>query len=216
MVVLWNPTIRKSVGIVVPDVMITLHSDVVIGFVVCPNAGDPKLVKIRQNKIQGGDTLYCVSWEEVEVFTLSSGDWRSISTIDMPYKTVHLSGQQVFINGVIYWHGYDRLAMAWENRHNRIISFDLKNEEFGEVFLSDSLVRSPGFLSLFKLMDSLVVIESYREAKNPVNVVWKVLHGLYTKIYTVKLRDGVGFSEVLEFRKNGELIIYVSDDYDET
>ncbi|XP_071718752.1 F-box protein At2g21930-like [Rutidosis leptorrhynchoides] len=129
MVVLWNPTIRKSVGIVITKV---LHRRIVIGFGVCPNTSDPKLVKITHNTIFGTETINCDFWE-VEVFTLSVGAWRSISIIT-PFKLVELFWSQVFINGVIYWLGYDRIAVDSENTHHRIISFDLKSEKFGEVF----------------------------------------------------------------------------------
>ncbi|XP_071718753.1 F-box protein At2g21930-like [Rutidosis leptorrhynchoides] len=210
MVVLWNPTIRKSVGIVITKV---LHRRIVIGFGVCPNTSDPKLVKITHNRSFGTETINCVFWE-VEVFTLSVGAWRSISIVT-PFKPVELFWSQVFINGVIYWLGYDRIAVDSANTHHRIISFDLKSEKFGEVFLSNSLVSSTGDLSVSKLMDSLVVIESYMKAGEPVCAVWKINHDVLkscTKLYTVKA-DSAIINLVLEFSKNGELVMEVLDFY---
>ncbi|XP_071718756.1 putative F-box protein At5g62660 [Rutidosis leptorrhynchoides] len=140
MAVLWNPTIRKSVGIAIPNVLCMPHGYTVIGFGVCPNTNDPKLIKITLIKSSGTDIINCVSWE-AEMFTLSSGDWRSIP-IGMPSKRTELLWSHVFVNGVIYWCANDWVNAGGENKHNRIISFDLRSEEFGEVFLSDSLVRS--------------------------------------------------------------------------
>ncbi|XP_071718738.1 uncharacterized protein [Rutidosis leptorrhynchoides] len=147
MAVLWNPTIRKSVGIVIPNVKDMTYGCVVIGFGVCPNTSDSKLVKIITHIHKSVTKLVnCVSWE-VEVFTLSSGDCRSLS-IEIPFKPVRLLLGHVFINGVIYFHGFDAIDFGHENRHNRIISFDLKSEEFGEAFLPDSLAHSTEYLSV--------------------------------------------------------------------
>ncbi|GJX14002.1 hypothetical protein Tco_0205760 [Tanacetum coccineum] len=48
MAVIWNPTVRKSVGIVIP---ISKAVDIVVGFGVCPDTSDPKLVKITDDEI---------------------------------------------------------------------------------------------------------------------------------------------------------------------
>ncbi|GJT49627.1 putative pentatricopeptide repeat-containing protein [Tanacetum coccineum] len=48
MAVIWNPTLRKSVGIVIP---IPKAGYIVVGFGVCPDTSDPKLVKIDYDKI---------------------------------------------------------------------------------------------------------------------------------------------------------------------
>ncbi|XP_071718743.1 putative F-box protein At4g38870 [Rutidosis leptorrhynchoides] len=180
MIVLWNPTIQKSV--------------------VCHNTSDPKLVKIKNIQSSG------VSWE-VEMFTLSLGVWRSISVAMPSKRPVELSWSQVFINGVINLYGNDKIDAGHENGHNRIISFDLKSEEFGEVLLLDSLVRSTAEdLYLTKVMGSLAVIESFYE--RPVSVVWKMNEeGVLTKVYTINACDGAFSNRVLEFRKNSEPIM---------
>ncbi|KAJ0560768.1 putative F-box domain-containing protein [Helianthus annuus] len=73
LVVVWNPLIGKSVGIEIPD-----RGDIVIGFGVCPKTSDPKILKIS-----------CFIDSEVEataeVFTLSSGAWRSLP-MNKPFK----------------------------------------------------------------------------------------------------------------------------------
>ncbi|GJV14629.1 probable galacturonosyltransferase 7 isoform X2 [Tanacetum coccineum] len=69
MVVLWNPSIQKSVGISV----LSREPYIDIGFGVCPVTRDPTVVKV-----------VCASnkpfWH-VEVFTLSSGVWNVIPNI---------------------------------------------------------------------------------------------------------------------------------------
>ncbi|KAL7591204.1 hypothetical protein Lser_V15G31566 [Lactuca serriola] len=69
MAVIWNPSIRKS--IVVADVprepfFIDVLGEPSFGFGVCPVTGDPKIVVITQ---------FC----EYMVYTLSSGEWTSLS-----------------------------------------------------------------------------------------------------------------------------------------
>ena len=53
MVVLWNPSIRKSVIIVIPNVLPYLDGYAAIGFGVCPdNNSDPKLVRLVSIKLK--------------------------------------------------------------------------------------------------------------------------------------------------------------------
>ncbi|XP_071718746.1 F-box protein CPR1-like [Rutidosis leptorrhynchoides] len=168
----------KSVRIVVPNGISKMHADIVIGFGVCPNTSDPKLVKIKNIQSSVTGTVNCVPWE-VEVFTLSSG--------------------------------FGEIDVGHENKHSRLISFDLKHEEFGEVLLSDSLVRSTADMYLRKLMGSLAVIEGFYEPQDPFCVVWKMneegVLKSFTKLYTFKAYPFTIMNSVLEFRKNGEPIM---------
>nr|GEZ65164.1 hypothetical protein [Tanacetum cinerariifolium] len=47
MVVLWNPSVRKCVGIPIPNVLYSPQGYTRIGFGVCRDTSDPKLVKIN-------------------------------------------------------------------------------------------------------------------------------------------------------------------------
>ncbi|GJT89752.1 F-box domain containing protein [Tanacetum coccineum] len=115
MVVLWNPFIRKSVGIPVPNVYGSPYGYTVVGFGVCPDTNDPKLVKINVIKTPS------ICWE-VQVFTLSSRVWKTVY-IGAPFKSFDLMWDHVFIDGIIYW----------RSSGSFIISFDLKSKKFGEV-----------------------------------------------------------------------------------
>ncbi|XP_076912206.1 putative F-box protein At1g47790 [Bidens hawaiensis] len=187
--VLWNPSIRKSIGIMLPDGFDA------IGFGVCPKTSDLKIVRIT-----------CDNWL-AEVFTLCSRVWRSVSW-NLPYKSLEFSHPQVVIDGVIHWHAYD---MATKNC--RIISFDLTSEEFGEVDLPDGLASPRRVLGprIFKLNESLAVL-NYREddAGNGVCDVWKMLKNggpkfSFTKLFTVTLNLDDG--RIIGFLKNDQPII---------
>ena len=97
--VIWNPTIRKSVDIVVPNVNDTTYYEIVMGFGVLPHTSDPMLIKIKciriLDDIRKTDTATDIPWQ-VEVFTLSSGAWRSPS-INLPRKSIEFTDNQVVI-----------------------------------------------------------------------------------------------------------------------
>nr|GEY25193.1 hypothetical protein [Tanacetum cinerariifolium] len=100
--VIWNPCVRKCVDIVVPKVLYLPYGYTVVGFEVCPNTSDSKLVKINNLKAHWSDDTdrYYNRWE-VEVFSLSSRVWKRVS-IDPPLKPCDLSFGQVCIDGFIY------------------------------------------------------------------------------------------------------------------
>ncbi|KAF5797326.1 putative F-box domain-containing protein [Helianthus annuus] len=123
LIVLWNPSIRKSVGIASAPYGYG-YGDV-FGFGVCPKTSDPTIVKIT----------YLSKPYKAEVFTLSSGAWKSISK-NLPYKLLYFISRQVVIVGVIHWAAFD---LSVDKAPCKIISFDLTTKEFGEVELPDRL-----------------------------------------------------------------------------
>ncbi|GKA12986.1 F-box/kelch-repeat protein-like protein [Tanacetum coccineum] len=188
--VIWNPTIRKSVDVVVPNVSDTVPYNTVVGF------------------------------GEVEVFTLSSGVWRSPVSVDLPRNSIGLiEDGNVVIDGFIYWHAYDMFIMDGSPHwYGLIMSFNLTSEEFTEVNLPDSLsvAWSAVGLSISKLRDSLVVLRSsYKDDGSLFNCgVWMMENGdpkSFTKIFTITPPDDF-VRMVLGFRKSGETIIEVIEE----
>ncbi|GJX05235.1 hypothetical protein Tco_0191151 [Tanacetum coccineum] len=47
MIVIWNPSVRKFVGIVIPNVLYSPEGYTRIAFGLCPDTSDPKLVKVN-------------------------------------------------------------------------------------------------------------------------------------------------------------------------
>ncbi|KAJ0555463.1 putative F-box domain-containing protein [Helianthus annuus] len=141
-IVVWNPSIRKSFVIVLP-----FGTDE-FGFGVCPRTSDPKIVMIPRNPIGYKATA--------EVFTLSSGAWRSIS-MNLPQELVIYTQTPVVIDGVIHWVAHDVFDTA-DDAYSRIISFDLTSEEFGQLDLPDCLIGRRN-LGMSKLKQSLVVLD---------------------------------------------------------
>ncbi|XP_071712737.1 F-box protein CPR1-like [Rutidosis leptorrhynchoides] len=196
MVVLWNPSIRKSVRIDIPNLD---NRIMVVGFGVCPNTSDIKLVKITE-----GSTC------EVEVYSVNSGVWRSIP-MDKPCKPLMFTWYQTSINGVIYWHAFEYIQMH-DGSGNIIRSFNLTSEESEDILLPDCLLSTFGNFYVSKLLDSLVVIKGYREAGKSFCDVWMLSHGVsesFTKLFNIVAPYGSSDSSVLAFRKNGEVIMEI-------
>ncbi|KAK1408441.1 hypothetical protein QVD17_40219 [Tagetes erecta] len=202
MIVVWNPTIRKSVGIELsykPDA---------VGFGVCPKTSNPKIVTI---------TFLCevdtVKWIG-KVSTLGCGGWRSVS-LDLP-KSLKFKRSEAVVDGVIYWVASNDMSQ------DMIISFDLTSEEFGKVDVSDSLVRPRIKLSVFKHKESLVVVGYDDRALDCDAWMMKKSEGpkyLCTKLFSHKFWSIDGTAGIMGFRENGEPIrqrVYmpVSDDVD--
>ncbi|GJU11770.1 F-box domain containing protein [Tanacetum coccineum] len=195
MVVLWNPFIRKSVGIPVPNVYGSPYGYTVVGFGVCPDTNDPKLVKINVIKTPS------ICWE-VQVFTLSSRVWKTVYT-GAPFKSFDLMWNHVFIDGIIYWRSSGSL----------IISFDLKSEKFGEVCIPERLVIP----FVVKVNESLGLLEYYKQGEMWVCGVWMRNDGVdkpFTKIYIVKVEGKSMLNRVLGFRNNGEVVLQLDDDFE--
>nr|GEZ03287.1 hypothetical protein [Tanacetum cinerariifolium] len=201
-VVLWNPSIGKAVGVTISNSLRMPDGLTFVGFGVCPITSDPKLVRI--NTI-GHPTLN----SEVEVFMFSTRVWKSVTNIPSAFKTCDLTFCFVFVDGFIYWHAYDNIKLAPGIRSNLIISFDLKNDEFGQVCLPDGLVRMYEY-KISKVYESLGLFDYYKEGGKRFCDVWIMKEGAtktFTKMLSIKAPQSWVHYRVLDIRNNGEAII---------
>ncbi|KAJ0495130.1 putative F-box domain-containing protein [Helianthus annuus] len=205
--VIWNPSIRKAVDVVLPN-MADFEIDVyrtVLGFGVCRETRDPKIVKLRK------DMEGVIPWQ-VEVFTLSTRVWRSAYSSNVPSKYFWFGGEQVVVGGVVYWLAINRVD-AVGGCGDLIVSFDLTSEEFGEVKLPHRLDYNNCRLCMFKPREQLVAIERCPEGYKPgVYHVWVMKDGvpkLFEKLFTISghTLNGSLVSSVQGFRKTGEALI---------
>ncbi|KAM0009911.1 putative F-box domain-containing protein [Helianthus debilis subsp. tardiflorus] len=133
--ILWNPLLRKVVVVVVPNGI----DETKIGFGVCRETMDPKILKITQiERWRDVESLRCIRWQ-VEVFTLSTG-WRRPYSTSLPRTSINFFSLHVAVNGRLYWLAADRIATDGGFRiYKLIISFNLTSEEFGEINLPATL-----------------------------------------------------------------------------
>ncbi|KAJ0666818.1 putative F-box domain-containing protein [Helianthus annuus] len=212
MVVIWNPAIRKFVAVGVCNVMFRTY----LGFGVCRETADPKIVKITcRSDREDAESV-------VEVFRLSSRAWRNPGT-NLPRKSIKLFGSPVE-DGCLYWLAMDRITTdGGFSFSNIIISFDMTSEEFREVNLPDDLSRLRGIkLSLSKVRESLVVVE---DVGHGVEAIWMMDDGVsksFTKLFTVNVntppaqvrrfrgfrKTGEPIIEVVQHNLHGQLVVY--------
>ncbi|XP_076920498.1 F-box/kelch-repeat protein At3g23880-like [Bidens hawaiensis] len=84
-IVVWNPSIRKSVGIMSPV------DTYIAGFGVCPSTSDVKIVAIKTDST-------------AEVFTLTTRIWRRIPmNLFSTCKSIIFTYNQVVVDGVVHW-----------------------------------------------------------------------------------------------------------------
>ncbi|KAK9071037.1 hypothetical protein SSX86_009608 [Deinandra increscens subsp. villosa] len=211
MAVLWNPAIRKTVGVIVSNLGNRMYLTNV-GFGVCRETGDPKIVKVayvgREIESEGEmDSISCFPWQ-VEVFALSTGAWRSPYG-NLPRKSVRFYRHHETVDGFIYWLVTDKITIDGKYKsYNLIISFDLTTEEFKEVYLPECLAfraHDDHYTYISVLSNSLVVLECEKNVNDPVVVIWKMEGDVFTKLFSVNRnsRD----ASIIGFRKTGAPII---------
>ncbi|KAJ9536768.1 hypothetical protein OSB04_un000072 [Centaurea solstitialis] len=194
MVVLWNPSIRKSIAIVVPnDAPSEFHP--FVGFGVCPETKDPKLLKISYKDDQDP--------YQVMVFTLSSREWRCLSSSNQfPHMSlIFMTYSQTVIGRFFY-------GLVFDGESYLIWSFDLSTYEFRKVPVPDSVRQS--YLSMSKLRESLVLIDDkkgYSSTDMHVFDVWMMMEdGAFTKQFTI---TKASIERILGFRKTGEPVVEI-------
>ncbi|MFS8014186.1 putative F-box domain-containing protein [Helianthus anomalus] len=222
--VIWNPLITKAVSVVVPNFLDDKMFKTEFGFGVCRETSDPKIVKIRYiHRFTDMESVTSIPWQ-VEVYTLSTGVWRSPNS-NVPRKPIVFGVQKggVCVDGVYYWLATDKCIVDDEivddeiEAYNMIISFDMTSEEFREVNLPDSFVYDGPMwnLYIYNLRESLVLVErGTEEDYNPVYKVWMMEDGVrksFTNLYTIHA-PYARIIGVREFKKSGELVMEVRED----
>ncbi|GJX61694.1 F-box protein-like protein [Tanacetum coccineum] len=216
-VFIWNPSIRKSVGIVLPRSLNTLPDhEPSIGFGVCPSTYDPTIVGISY-PYWNSENMDTDKWQ-VQIFTLSSKTWKMISSSNTPCGSIEIrQTTQVAIDRFIFWvaFGYfDGNDGEWELK-NLIVSFDLITHEFKEVHLPVCIANEgqvPLDISISELNESLVV-SAYTNEVNDGRVygVWMMgeeggVMTSFKKLFTIKIPDSSTMT-LLGFRKSGQPIM---------
>ncbi|KAI8005593.1 F-box protein [Camellia lanceoleosa] len=132
---LWNPLIRKSLLIPYANVRFRSHGPFMhsLGFGFDSVSNDFKVVRIVHIGLDCDRVP-----PEVELYTLKTGIWRNISDKALSYIVVARS-RQAYINGVSHWVAHTpRYGGIFRNL---IVSFDMNDEVFREIFISRWQIR---------------------------------------------------------------------------
>ncbi|KAK9987370.1 hypothetical protein SO802_032321 [Lithocarpus litseifolius] len=130
---LWNPCVRKLLQFPIPRVTFDIYGmhPASFGFGFDPKTNDYKVVRILpifSFPLDSG-----ISRPVVEVFSLSTGEWRMLSASASlpPICAIISSGPPAFANGALHW-------IAITNDNKPFVSvFDLGDEVFRQIQLPE-------------------------------------------------------------------------------
>nr|GEW50978.1 hypothetical protein [Tanacetum cinerariifolium] len=171
MLLIWNPSIKKSVGISVHDYTFQPDSPkMIFGFGIRLVTLEPTLLKINYPLYNDG------SWY-VLVPTLSSKSWYNLDYDCLPRESIRIKrASQVFIDGKILWIGSERFYDddGISNKIYLIVSFDLVTHQFHVQEMPEQ-VRvgkfSPSYY-ISQLGDSLIISGSFDFGEFCINYAW--------------------------------------------
>ncbi|GKA53754.1 F-box domain containing protein [Tanacetum coccineum] len=152
---LWNPSVKKSIGIFVPVFNnIPVCHKILLGFGVPPDTLDPTIVKISY-PVSGQGNWY------VSVFTMSSETWDQVANNRLPRESIRFKrSSQVVVGGLIYWLGHERSVSnsGVFNKKTLLVSFDMNTHQFEVIDIPDIIIRPLGFpLTISNIRNSLLL-----------------------------------------------------------
>eukprot|EP00257_Ricinus_communis_P009116 XP_002527481.2 F-box protein At3g07870 [Ricinus communis] len=224
-IILWNPTIRKSVILPLPCINFDQIYMFVLGFGFDPKSSEYKVVRVVYRMRENGCKVDIRP--QVEVYELGMNAWRSIIVSAAPQYVISELSLQVFLNGAVHWIGYNPRHEGSDFRDLSMVLFDMDKEVFDEMKLPDSVcglsvldlsvVASGKVLSLVQYNRhtrsqwiqygscSFWVMKEYGKVES------------WSKQFTIDLQGGVRKSlglgnngQMLLVASNGELVSYDS------
>lgn len=201
--VIWNPSLRKSVTITLPEKPPNPYMCVLgFGFDLGKNMFKVVIVTYEKEGLN-----YCKLPPEVKVYEQGGGEWRKIECAALQYCMVEFMWSQVFLHGTVHWVAYDPSVTG--GFHNLIVAFKMDDEVFRDFALPPNIAdQRPTCLSISLFKDSLAVLCG-GESVNGACSVWVMKdYGVFeswTNLYNITL-PGV-LSRTLGFRKNGEILL---------
>lgn len=170
MAFLWNPSIRRSVGTLIPYLTTAqAYEKRLLAFGVRPDNLDPTILKISYPF--NPENPWCVL-----LFSFNSKQWQVLETECLPRQSIRLKkSSQAVVDGHIFWCGYENLFANNGSEYKRymLVSFNLVTQRF-HVFdipakLLDQL-REPFYVS--NLSDNVVVSGNIINEERFVFCIW--------------------------------------------
>uniref|UniRef100_A0A2N9HSX7 F-box domain-containing protein n=1 Tax=Fagus sylvatica TaxID=28930 RepID=A0A2N9HSX7_FAGSY len=224
---LWNPCVRKFVKLPYPNLTYKTHGGVSasIGFGFDAKTNDYKVVRMVNlpNPNSNSKNLRR-DRPKVEVYTLSTGEWRMVTAALPPICTVLGLQQVAFVNGALHW-----LAFRWTDDdliYHFVLVFELEDEVFREIQLPElpgyeNTYDLDGPVSVYKNCLALFKKRYYRhyridffenkEGSSDQNIWVMKEYGVassWTKVFTITDQDP-DMPFAIGFRRNGEFVLQV-------
>ncbi|CAN4084502.1 unnamed protein product [Withania somnifera] len=241
-VVLWNPIICKHLDLPSPNLGYNGRGSCVYGFGFDVVNKDYKVVRVVYNSTSTEDyklqipptvefleKLRAVKFlvpPGVEVYSLTSGVWRTISGVSPKYILHQNHSVSTFLNGAVHWIASNSSDSDDCNDTttttssggggddskdgSSIVAFDVGAENFRVICLPDSVTeRNVMKLDVMIMGTSLALIEYEKFWQSDYCWIWAMEeYGVvksWSRVYNIDLRGG--FRNVVGFRTHGELLI---------
>ncbi|KAM3301438.1 F-box protein [Capsicum chacoense] len=238
-VVLWNPVIRSHLELPRPNLGYNGRGSCVYGFGYDGFKCDYKVVRVVYNStatedykleippsVEFLDKLRAVKFlvpPGVEVYSLSSGAWRTVSDVCGNYMLHQNHSVSTFVNRGVHWiasnssdddDGSSSSSSSRSSGNGKddsfIIAFDVGTEKFSEIRLPDSVAeRSVMKLDVMVKGALLALIEYEKFWQSDYCWIWVMKeYGVvksWSRLHSIDLRGG--FRNVVGFRTHGELLI---------
>lgn len=217
-VVLWNPSISRSINLPRPMIRPTWPHLAVFGMGVDSVTADVKVVRIvlaRINQYFGFARLQC---PEAELYSLKTDTWKRLVEPDIRCRIMQFSWTPVMLKGCPHWLAYRRRENGLKNL---ILTFDMSVEVFKEIMVPDLLGRGNRVKLCSNLFRDTLTLVKYNVAPNVWTCdIWVMKdYGVFESwmtLYTFDLIGGmeriVGFQEdegvLLATRMGNELVLY--------
>lgn len=207
--VLWNPSIRKTLDLPAPSSWAAIDKTL-LGLGYDPQSDDYKVARVvRLKSPEYADERPFA----FQFYSLNSGSWNENADVSSSLAnedtlrsiTLHGFGNPAIVNGVIHW-----LLHPRENNGMLALSFDLSNNSFGELMLPECFDPTERIaamsISVFKHSLSFNVLKDY--GGNYVCEVWVMsqygARESWDKQYRIEMLD---IARPVVFRSNGEILM---------
>ncbi|KAM7497898.1 hypothetical protein LguiA_022312 [Lonicera macranthoides] len=212
--ILWNPSIRKSVDLPYPNVRFQSHGPFqhTLGFGFNPVTNDYNVVRVVYLQKDGPGWGHKFP-PEVELYELSTGSWRNVSAGDFSY-VIQEQTPQVVLNSIVHWAGHTR-----KKGHNLVVSFDLKNETFG-VMRVPPKAKKEWNVRVMLFGESLSLIDERISTNQCYCYIWVMkeygVENSWTRQFKIDTTPGRHLREYhgplrgpYGFRKNGDVLLTI-------
>ncbi|GJS45360.1 phospholipase-like protein [Tanacetum coccineum] len=200
MVSIANPSIKKEIGVFVPNSQPD-SCKILFSFGVRPDNLDPTIVRISYpSSIEGNWSVY--------VFTLSSLRWDQLNINSLPRKSIRFKrSTQAVVGQFIYWVGHERILADSSDtyKHYLLVSFDMVNHCFQVIDIPDVVMRGLSVpLYVSNLRNSLVLSANIRIPKYYVFVCCQLSidGGSITSAPTIMTMPSNHFLKLLGFNNH--------------
>ncbi|XP_058208998.1 F-box protein At3g07870-like isoform X1 [Rhododendron vialii] len=209
-IILWNPSIRKSVTLPMPSLPQSSHRRFVLGFGAHPKTRENMVVFILYEM---ADVARWKFPSKVELYTQGARSWRSIHSVGHPHYLPCDDWFPAFVNGSVHWIARDMRAFDADGIPSLIMLFNMGSQAFSVLMMPGALVsENPLRLSIMSYRESLAV-SCHGRTTGGSSCLWVMkeygVEESWAKLYNITLPGML--VQIRGFRENGEVLAWTGD-----